>query len=205
MSKKLEKYKEKRNFDKTPEPTPQINDNLKEENIFVVQKHDATRLHYDFRLEIQGTLKSWAIPKGPSTDPEEKRLAIETEDHPLEYANFEGIIPKDNYGAGPVIIWDYGTYKNINYKDSNKLHNKLISMEESYTSGHIVVDLDGHKLKGGYALIHAKLGGEEKNWLFVKVNDEYAHKPEDLVKDYPKSIKSGLTIEELSNDSEHKS
>lgn len=192
----LEKYKEKRDFSKTPEP--ENNGPITEGNLFVIQKHAASRLHYDFRLEINGVLKSWAVPKGPSTDPEVKRLAVETEDHPLSYANFEGVIPKGEYGAGPVIIWDTGTYTDINKKDG-----KLISMEESYKNGHIVINLHGHKLKGGWALIQAKIAGKPKNWLLVKEKDEYANKPENP-ESLDKSVVSEKTLEQVREDYESK-
>ncbi len=202
---KLKKYQAKRNFKKTQEPSgDNSNNKIQSQNnpLFVIQKHDATRLHYDFRLEIDGVLKSWAVPKGPSTSPQDKRLAIETEDHPLEYANFEGVIPKDNYGAGPVIIWDTGTFINSYYKD-----NKLISLKDSYNLGHIVVDLEGEKLKGKYALIktHSLDTSKDKNnWLLIKVNDEHAYKPKDPIANYPKSVKSSKTIEQVKKDTKNK-
>ena len=114
-----DKYREKRDFNKTNEPKGGSKEGG--ENIFVIQKHDASNLHYDLRLEIDGVLKSWAVPKGPSTDPAERRLALPTEDHPLEYAEFEGTIPEENYGAGSVLIWDKGTYEHTTEKDGKKI------------------------------------------------------------------------------------
>jgi bifunctional non-homologous end joining protein LigD len=139
---------------------------------FVVQQHKASRLHYDFRLEADGVLKSWAVPKGPSTDPGEKRLAVATEDHPLEYAGFEGTIPKGEYGAGTVAIWDRGTYSNLTKQDGRR-----ISMAEGLARGHIAFKLNGRKLKGGFALTRARglrADGGKEQWLLVKMNDEYA-------------------------------
>ncbi len=130
-------------------------------SIFVIQKHAATHLHYDFRLEIYGKLKSWAIPKGPSFDPKEKRLAVLTEDHKLNYANFEGLIPEGQYGAGTVELWDKGTYKNL----------KDISMEKSFHAGKIEVWLEGKRVKGGYALVKTKMG-KGKDWLLIKKEDK---------------------------------
>ncbi|MFH0898132.1 MAG: DNA polymerase ligase N-terminal domain-containing protein [bacterium] len=121
----------------------------KKKPIFVIHKHGATRLHYDFRLEIDGVLKSWAVPKGPSTDPAQKRLAVMVDDHEFEYAKFEGVIPKGQYGAGPVMIWDKGTYKNIKGKDG-----KSVPIKTCISRGQIEIWLEGKKLKGGYALIH---------------------------------------------------
>src|SRR3954453_8465503 len=115
MSKRelLQRYREKRNFRLTPEPSDRSKVRRRKDPMFVIQKHDATRLHYDFRIEAEGVLKSWAVPKGPSTNPQDKRLAMPTEDHPMSYGRFEGLIPDGNYGAGPVIVWDIGTYRNL--------------------------------------------------------------------------------------------
>jgi len=147
----LKNYRKKRDFDSTKEP--EVSGEKIEKNVFVVQKHDAKKLHYDIRLEIGGLLKSWAIPKGPSLDPSMKRLAIPTEDHPIEYLDFEGKIPKGSYGAGFVIVWDKGKYENRTFKDQKKL-----SMKNAYKNGHITVLLKGQKLKGEFSFI--KLEGK---------------------------------------------
>jgi len=133
---------------------------------FVVQRHQASHLHYDFRMQIENVLKSWAIPKGPSMNPQEKRLAVAVEDHPLSYINFEGIIPEGEYGAGVVLVWDRGTYKPIGEE----------SIEKQYKKGRMKFNLEGEKLKGGFVLIQTKIGGKNKNWLFIKEKDRYALK-----------------------------
>jgi DNA ligase D-like protein (predicted 3'-phosphoesterase) len=159
--------------------------------MFVVQKHQARNLHYDFRLEVDGTLASWAVPKGPSTDPREKRLAMRVEDHSIDYGDFEGVIPKGSYGAGAVIVWDTGSYRNITRKDGEE-----VPMAEALDSGHAVVWLDGHKLKGGYALTRTG-GGRKEKWLLVKTRDEEADARRNPVSSRPESVLSGKTIEEL--------
>jgi len=150
--------------------------------IFVVQKHRATNLHYDFRLESGGVLLSWAIPKGPSLDPSVKRLAVPVEDHPLDYADFEGKIPRGDYGAGGVIVWDTGTYEN--------LHEETI--DQGLKTGHISFRLDGQKLRGGFALRRFR-----DNWLLVKMDDEFADREHDILVDRPESVLSGRTIEDV--------
>ncbi len=142
----LKDYQEKRDFSRTPEPEGK-GPGTSREPIFVIQKHDASHLHYDFRLEVDGVLKSWAIPKGPSTDPKDKRLAVPTEDHPLEYADFEGTIPAGEYGAGTVLVWDTGPYRNLTEKKG-----EAIPLGQAVAHGHVKVWLEGKKLKGGYAL-----------------------------------------------------
>jgi DNA ligase D-like protein (predicted 3'-phosphoesterase) len=159
--------------------------------MFVVQKHQARNLHYDFRLEVDGTLASWAVPKGPSTDPREKRLAMRVEDHSIDYGDFEGVIPKGSYGAGAVIVWDTGSYRNITRKDGEE-----VPMAEALDNGHAVVWLDGHKLKGGYALTRTG-GGRKEKWLLVKTRDELADARRNPVSSRPESVLSGKTIEEL--------
>ena len=159
--------------------------------IFVVQKHQATALHYDFRLEVGGVLKSWAVPKGPSTDPRDKRLAVPTEDHPLDYIGFEGVIPKGEYGGGSVIVWDTGTYRNISTSKGTP-----ISMDIALERGHVGVWLEGHKLLGGYALTRVARGRDER-WLLVKMRDEAADARRNPVSTQPESVLSGRTVEEL--------
>jgi len=190
----LREYRKKRNFDKTGEP-PGEGKSPSEKPVFVIQKHDASRLHYDFRLEVDGVLKSWAVPKGPSTDPEERRLAVPTEDHPLDYVDFEGTIPKGSYGAGTVLVWDTGTYRNLRAEDTEK----PMSMEASYRDGKVLVWLEGKKLRGGYALIRTNMGGT-KNWLLVKEKDLQADPRHDPVKDGPNSVLSGKSLEEIAGE-----
>src|SRR5262245_18762155 len=138
----LKLYREKRDFKETPEPSDRSRSRKRKEPMFVVQKHDATRLHYDFRLEAEGVLKSWAVPKGPSMNPGDKRLAMPTEDHPMAYGDFEGVIPEGNYGAVPVIVWDTGTYENLSDAP----------VEQALKSGHLKIILKGQKLQGAFAL-----------------------------------------------------
>lgn len=186
----LRTYKAKRNFTVSPEPEGNTVKKSDKHPIFVIQKHDASHLHYDFRLEINGVLKSWAVPKGPSTNPADKRLAVETEDHPMEYATFEGVIPEGHYGAGPVIVWDTGTFDNIKEKDG-----KRVSLNQSYKNGQIEVDLHGKKLQGGYALIRTT-PADEKKWLLIKMRDEYADARRNPVKTQPESVLSKKVIED---------
>lgn len=162
----LKPYREKRDFAVTPEPSPPaaVQENASQRQIFVVQEHDARNHHYDFRLEVNGVLKSWAVPKGPTTDPKVKRLAIMTEDHPLGYARFEGIVPEGQYGAGTVAVWDIGHYRNMTEKDGQK-----ISMAEALEKGHASFWLEGRKLRGGYALTRTG-----KGWILVKMKDKSA-------------------------------
>lgn len=187
--KKLQEYAQKRNFKDSPEPQPRIKRNKRNKSIFVIQEHHASHLHYDFRLEVDGVLKSWAVPKGPSTDPSIKRLAVLTEDHPMDYATFEGIIPQ-GYGAGTVIVWDTGTYDNISEKK-----NELLSMQDAFDEGHIKIILHGKKLKGAYALI--RFHNNEKNWLLIKIDDEYADARTNPVSTKTKSVLSNKTIKSL--------
>lgn len=157
----LKIYRAKRDFRQTSEPEGRPAKKTKKSlPIFVIQKHDASRLHYDFRLEVKGVLKSWAVPKGLSSDPRDRRLAVQTEDHPLEYADFEGTIPKGEYGGGKVTLWDRGVYA-------------AQGVEEALEKGHVVVWLKGKKAKGAYALIRIRSfrGKRDKSWLVVKMRD----------------------------------
>jgi DNA ligase D-like protein (predicted 3'-phosphoesterase) len=194
MSKKdLQEYLGKRDFRHTPEPAGGTK-RASREPLFVIQKHDASRLHYDFRLEVDGVLKSWAIPKGPSTDPREKRLAVPTEDHPLDYAGFEGVIPPGEYGAGTVLVWDTGPYRNLTEKKGVP-----IPMAQGVEHGHVKVWLQGQKLRGGYALTRFKTGKDEA-WLLVKADDEEADASRDPVRTEPASVLSGRTLEEIAGE-----
>jgi DNA ligase D-like protein (predicted 3'-phosphoesterase) len=187
----LKDYQAKRDFGVTPEPQGGRGP-VSGEPLFVIQKHAARQLHYDFRLEVDGVLKSWAIPKGPSTNPQDKRLAVPTEDHPREYAGFEGVIPAGEYGGGTVLVWDTGTYLNLTEKKG-----QAIPMGQALAHGHAKVWLEGHKLKGGYALTRFKTGQDEA-WLLVKAEDEAADPHRNPVADDPRSVLSGRTIEEIS-------
>jgi DNA ligase D-like protein (predicted 3'-phosphoesterase) len=159
---------------------------------FVVQKHGARSLHYDFRLEADGVLKSWSVPKGPSTDPAEKRLAVPTEDHPIDYENFEGVIPPGEYGAGPVIVWDTGTYANRTEDSSGR----VVPVSQAIRNGHLSFDLHGKKLRGGYSLTRIR-GGRQPGWLLVKKADEFADRGSDPEHDLPKSVKTGKDIDQV--------
>lgn len=188
---KLIEYFKKRDFSKTGEPKG----GGKKGNpkpVFVIQKHDARSLHYDFRLEVDGVLKSWAVPKGPSTDPRVKRLAIPTEDHPLEYADFEGVIPEGEYGAGPVIVWDAGIFRNLMAEKKES----PMSMEESIEKGHVEVWLEGQKISGGYALIRTGKEGE-KRWLLVKMDDQEADARRNPTSAQPNSALSGRSLDQV--------
>src|SRR5947209_11476819 len=165
----LEQYRAKRDFQKTPEPEARPAQSYRQP-IFVVQEHHATRLHYDFRLEADGVLKSWAVPKQPSMDPAQKRLAVHVEDHPLAYADFKGTIPEGHYGAGEVAIWDRGTYDNL-------LADKPVpqTLSEGIEAGRLEFTLHGKKLRGRFALIRMRTKGRGKeNWLLIKMRDELA-------------------------------
>ncbi len=194
--KKLSKYKKKRDLRKTPEPSgKKIEfDWAKERPIFIIQKHDASNLHYDFRIEVDGVLKSWAVPKGPSTNPKDKRLAMPTEDHPLDYADFEGVIPEGEYGGGTVMVWDRGSYENI--KEANEGEDEPKSVSEQVEDGHVTIRLKGEKLKGGYALI--KTGkGKDNRWLLIKINDDEADARRNPVSSEPDSVKTGRSMEDI--------
>jgi DNA ligase D-like protein (predicted 3'-phosphoesterase) len=189
----LERYKRKRDFRRTPEPSGGRRRSGPRQPMFVIQKHQARSLHYDFRLEAGGTLKSWAVPKGPSTDPRDKRLAMRTEDHPLDYGSFEGIIPEGQYGAGTVIVWDTGGYRNLTERDGQE-----VPIEQAIEEGHAVVWLEGRKLRGGWALRRISRSGDERErWLLVKKKDEFADARRNPVSTQPESVLSGATIEEL--------
>lgn len=179
-------YKEKRDFSRTPEPKGEKSG--KKDNLFVIQKHDAQQLHYDFRMNIGGALVSWAVPKGLSTKAGEKHLAVRTEDHPLEYADFEGVIPEDEYGGGTVMVWDRGTYKSLKDKKS---------MEEALEDGALKFSLNGEKLKGGYAMARTGSRGGKEQWMIFKLDDEHADARRKPLKTEPDSALTGRSLKEI--------
>ena len=182
----LTEYKKKRNFKVTAEPSgkplPKL---VKGACRFVIQKHDASRLHYDFRLEMDGVLKSWAVPKGLPWEKGEKHLAVEVEDHPVEYATFEGIIPQGQYGGGTVMVWDRGTWE------------PEADAREAMTKGRLTFTLHGEKLRGRWHLIRTKGDGKSENWLLFKGRDEAANDKLDIVAAKPESVISGRTVDEI--------
>jgi bifunctional non-homologous end joining protein LigD len=185
----LEDYRRKRKFTETPEPVGRTR-RTSRRRIFVVQKHHASRLHYDFRLAINGVLVSWAVPKGPSMNPAERHLAIRTEDHPLEYAEFEGVIPEGQYGAGTVMVWDMGSYN---------LQNG-VPLDEQLSRGKIDVELHGTKLRGGFTLIGTgKTSSDSKErWLLIKQRDEYADPSWDIESPrFDHSVLTGRSLKEI--------
>src|SRR5438067_6256957 len=190
----LEEYNRKRDFRQTPEPAGQVRKHPAAEPLsFVVQKHAARRLHYDFRLELNGVLLSWAIPKGPSLDPGEKRLAVHVEDHPLDYGGFEGVIPKGQYGGGTVLLWDRGTWTP-----------EGPNADEAYRKGSLKFRLDGEKLHGSWALVRmgGRAAGERReNWLLIKERDDVAvpHSGSALVEENPLSVATGRSMEAIAN------
>ena len=197
----LKEYRRKRNFRKTVEPQGsaqagnQGRAGARAKPRFVVHKHDASRLHYDLRLEMEGVLKSWAVPKGPSLNPSDKRLAVMVEDHPLKYADFEGVIPEGEYGGGTVMIWDEGTYE---VQGDDKA-------PDAVGKGELKVVLRGKKLRGGWVLVRTKWRGEDKHWLFIKEKDEQARSRHtaggqargDILEQEPDSARSGRSMEEI--------
>ncbi len=192
---KLSKYRSKRDFSKTAEPSGESAVAPSARRRFVIQKHDASHLHFDLRLELDGVFKSWALPRGPALDPKEKRLAVEVEDHPLEYGDFEGTIPEGEYGGGTVMLWDRG------YWTPEGNENK--SPEEQLKSGNLKFRLDGQRLHGSWVLVRMKRdrnGGRRTNWLLIKHRDEFAREGiDDAVSDDDRSVASGRTMAEIAS------
>lgn len=207
----LEDYRRRRDFTQTSEPagaelevgsprtagTEGCLPGSVETGVFVVQEHDATRLHYDFRIEVDGVLRSWAVPKGPSYDPSVKRLAVPTEDHPMEYQHYEGVIGQGSYGAGPSLLWDRGTYVNISHDSAGR----IVPLRRALEEGHASLWLRGRKLEGGWSLTRTRPSGragrERDQWLMVKRVDAAADPTRDITAERPESVKSGLTIGQL--------
>lgn len=187
----LKDYNEKRKFDETTEPKGKAKKS-KDKLIFVIQRHAASRLHYDFRLEMEGVLKSWAVPKGPSLDPKDKRLAMMVEDHPYDYKDFEGNIPEGNYGAGQVEVWDSGTYEPLD--QTSKLSNEKELLKELKT-GSLKFILHGKKLKGEFALVKMK-NAENNAWLLIKHKDDFAQENYDAEENTAKNSQVTQFLEE---------
>jgi bifunctional non-homologous end joining protein LigD len=181
----LKDYEKKRRFNKTPEPGPEKK-STRTGRMFVIQKHRASHLHYDFRLEADGVLKSWAVPKGPAIDPTVKRLAMQVEDHPVDYAKFEGVIPEGEYGGGTVMVWDYGTYEPENSVD----------VSAAIRKGELKFSLKGKKLMGSWALVRTR----DRQWLLIKHRDQYAAEGIDVMEVAPASILTRRTLAEIAED-----
>ncbi len=202
----LEEYKRKRRFEETPEPPPKIGS--KSKHRFVVQKHDATRLHYDFRLEMEGVLKSWAVPKGPSLDPADKRLAMQVEDHPVSYFDFEGTIPEGNYGAGAVMVWDVGTWEPLS---ATAIKGEYVPASdadatEMLKKGDLKIRLHGKKLNGDFAIVHirAKRPGSKGNeWLLIKKQDDAVVEGYDI-DEFDSSVLTKRSMDEIGGDARSK-
>jgi bifunctional non-homologous end joining protein LigD len=187
----LEKYRKKRNFQISPEPKGSKFPKRKKSLLYVIQKHRASHLHYDFRLESNGVLLSWAIPKGPSRDPSVKRLAMQVEDHPVEYGSFEGVIPEGEYGGGTVMLWDTGTWS----------PEEDIPVGESLRKGSLKFKLNGKKLKGSWALVRTNnyRGTQKPSWLLIKHRDAFASK-KDITVDKPRSVASRRLLAQIARD-----
>jgi len=185
---KLAKYRAKRDFSQTAEPSGQAKVRAAKQHRFVIQKHAASRLHYDLRLEVDGVFRSWAVTKGPSLNPQDKRLAVEVEDHPLDYGDFEGTIPKGQYGGGTVMLWDRGTWESQSDDPARALQ-----------QGELKFTLQGQKLKGSWVLVrmrYDRTGGKRTNWLLIKHRDEAARDGEDVT-DADRSVASGRTMDDI--------
>ena len=209
---RLREYREKRDFERTAEPAGGRAVPDPEHPLFCVQKHAASSLHYDLRLEVEGVLKSWAVPKGPSPDPAEKRLAVMTEDHPLDYGDFEGSIPEGEYGAGTVLLWDTGWWEPDLARrkpakgagagasaDAGERSSPRTDPEADLAAGELKFILHGRKLAGSWTLVHMK-GRGAKNWLLIKHRDEASRPGADLADEAPLSVSTGRTIEEIAED-----
>jgi DNA ligase D-like protein (predicted 3'-phosphoesterase) len=195
---RLSDYERKRDFSKTKEPSGNRKSKGKSKARrrhprFTIQKHSATSLHYDLRLEVDGVLASWAVPKGPSLDPRDKRLAMRTEDHPMDYLEFEGVIPKGEYGGGPVIVWDRGVFQNI----SETRRGEPMDLSEAIEKGDVKVLMLGEKIRGAYALVRTSKPGEREQWLLIKKRDEGADARRRPTSSQPESVLTGRTIEQV--------
>ena len=186
MAERLQRYREMRDFSITPEPRGGARSAGGKRLRYYIQRHAATRLHYDFRLELDGVLKSWAVPKGPSLDPADKRLAVQTEDHPLEYGEFEGVIPEKQYGAGEVLLWDRGAWTPEDDDPAQALR-----------KGRLHFRLDGEKLHGRWILTRTRGAEDKPQWLLIKRRDDEARPGTDIAAERPESVVSGRTLAEI--------
>src|SRR2546423_3170811 len=191
MADRLDRYREMRDFTATPEPRGRVAKKKAKALRYYIQRHAATRLHYDFRLELDGVLKSWAVPKGPSLNPADKRLAVPTEDHPFDYGSFEGVIPPGQYGAGEVIVWDCGVWSpdedgETSFHDREKAEARA---RAELAKGKLSLQLRGEKLKGSYALVRTSDG---KSWLLIKHKDRFVSDADVTLRD--RSVLSGITV-----------
>jgi DNA ligase D-like protein (predicted 3'-phosphoesterase) len=196
MPRSLGEYERKRDFSKTKEPSARGKRRAKARRRhprFSIQKHSATSEHYDLRLEVDGVLASWAVPKGPSLDPRDKRLAMRTEDHPLEYLEWEGVIPEGEYGAGPMIVWDRGVFQNISETRSGQ----PMDLSQAIEKGDLKLFMLGEKIKGAYALVRTGPAGDREKWLLIKKRDEGADARRKPTSSQPQSVLSGRTIEQV--------
>lgn len=194
----LKTYRERRDLQRSPEPKGAKPQKKSRSQLFVIHKHESRQLHYDFRIAHEGVLRSWAVPKGPSLNPHEKRLAVPTDDHPMEYARFEGVISKGAYGAGVVMVWDKGSYRNIKIKND-----KVVPLKDCFKEGKIELFLKGEKVYGGFALIRTG-DARENRWLLIKMRDEYASAKKKPVNTKNKSVKTGRTIYQIEQDAKQK-
>jgi len=185
---KLARYASKRDFTKTSEPAPVETRKKRKALEYVIQKHDASRLHYDLRLEVDGVMKSWAVPKGPSLDPAIKRLAVEVEDHPMEYNRFEGTIPEGEYGGGTVMIWDKGTWRYTGDAEDPAAALKQGTLEFT---------LSGKRLKGGWVLVRTRKVGRSQQWLLIKRDDKYADADHDVTEQFMTSVVSRKSMPQI--------
>ncbi|MDI6808320.1 MAG: DNA polymerase ligase N-terminal domain-containing protein [Candidatus Eisenbacteria bacterium] len=191
----LTEYRRKRDFSKTAEPAGRRGAVKHRKLAYVIQKHAASHLHFDLRLELDGVMKSWAVPKGPSLDPANKRLAMQVEDHPIEYSSFEGAIPEGEYGGGTVMLWDQGTYR---YDGDEP--DALEGLRHGYARGDFKFVLEGKRLRGSWILVRIRRGDPKKpQWLLIKHRDEFADPKSDVVAEHQTSVTTGRTMEEIAN------
>ena len=191
-SDQLAEYRRKRDFARTREPRGASRQGAASRLAYVIQRHEATRLHFDLRLELDGVMKSWAVPKGPSLDPAVKRLAIEVEDHPIDYNSFEGTIPAGEYGGGTVMLWDRGTYAYAGDSDD-----ALGALRDGYRKGDFKVELRGKRLRGSWVLVRTRRNGRKNQWLLIKHRDEHADPDVDPVAKHRTSVTTGRTITQI--------